>query len=62
MFTHACKLGLEGIVSKMRGVDCSNPGESSSVEKTSSQRETPTIAGFAFDGNKRPGVRSAQGA
>lgn len=49
MFAHACKLGLEGVVSKVR--DSSYPAGRSNdwVKKTCAQRETLTIAGFALD-------------
>jgi bifunctional non-homologous end joining protein LigD len=56
MFTHACKIGLEGVVSKVR--EGSDPkGRSNDwVKKTCAQRETLTIAGFALDGSKWDGL------
>ena len=52
MYQHACKNGLEGVVSKVR--DSKYPvGRSNDwVKKTCAQRETLTIAGFALDGAK----------
>jgi bifunctional non-homologous end joining protein LigD len=56
MFKHACKTGLEGVVSKVR--DSTYPiGRSNDwVKKTCAQRETLTIAGFALDGSKWDGL------
>lgn len=56
MFAHACKIGLEGVVSKVR--DSAYPiGRSNSwVKKTCAQRETLTIAGFALDEGKWDGM------
>jgi bifunctional non-homologous end joining protein LigD len=56
MFTHACKTGLEGVVSKVR--DSKYPAGRSNdwVKKTCAQRETLTIAGFALDGSKWDGL------
>jgi bifunctional non-homologous end joining protein LigD len=56
MFAHACKVGLEGVVSKVR--DSVYPvGRSNSwVKKTCAQRETLTIAGFALDEGKWDGI------
>jgi bifunctional non-homologous end joining protein LigD len=56
MFAHACKLGLEGVVSKVR--DSAYPAGRSNdwVKKTCAQRETLTIAGFALDGTKWDGL------
>lgn len=56
MFTHACKIGLEGVVSKVR--DSVYPiGRSNNwVKKTCAQRETLTIAGFALDEGKWDGM------
>jgi bifunctional non-homologous end joining protein LigD len=56
MFKHACKTGLEGVVSKVR--DSKYPiGRSNDwVKKTCAQRETLTIAGFALDGSKWDGL------
>jgi bifunctional non-homologous end joining protein LigD len=56
MFKHACKTGLEGVVSKVR--DSTYPvGRSNNwVKVTCAQRETLMIAGFALDGEKWDGL------
>ncbi|MCC8977305.1 non-homologous end-joining DNA ligase [Bradyrhizobium acaciae] len=57
MFAHACKLGYEGVVSKV--ADSLYPTGTRSrnwVKKTCAQRETLTIAGFALDGNDWDGI------
>jgi hypothetical protein len=56
MFKHACKTGLEGVVSEVR--DSIYPiGRSNNwVKVTCAQRETLTIAGFALDGSKWDGL------
>jgi bifunctional non-homologous end joining protein LigD len=56
MLAHACKVGLEGVVSKVR--DSVYPvGRSNDWEKkTCAQRETLTIAGFALNGSKWDGL------
>ena len=56
MLVHACKVGLEGVVSKVR--DSAYPSGRSNdwVKKTCAQRETLTIAGFALDGAKWDGL------
>ncbi|WP_312015228.1 DNA ligase [Bradyrhizobium lablabi] len=57
MFAHACKIGLEGVVSKVR--DSIYPTGRSGrdwVKKTCAQRETLTIAGFALDGDEWNGI------
>lgn len=56
MFTHACKLGLEGVVSKVRDSTYASGRVNSWVKKTCAQRETLTIAGFALDGSKWDGL------
>lgn len=58
MFTHACKLGMEGVVSKVR--DSTYPKGRSWVKNTCAQRETLTIAGFALDGTKWDGLYLAR--
>jgi bifunctional non-homologous end joining protein LigD len=55
MFEHACKLGLEGVVSKVRGGAYPTGRSNDWVKKTCAQRETLTIAGFALDGSKWDG-------
>ncbi|MHC2257141.1 bifunctional non-homologous end joining protein LigD [Bradyrhizobium embrapense] len=57
MFAHACKLGYEGVVSKV--ADSPYPTGTRSrdwVKKTCAQRETLTIAGFVLDGNDWDGI------
>ena len=56
MFAHACKLGLEGVVSKVRGSPYPKGRTNEWVKKTCLQRETLTIAGFALDGTKWDGL------
>jgi bifunctional non-homologous end joining protein LigD len=52
MFEHACKVGLEGVVSKVRDSRYISGRRNDWVKKTCAQRETLTIAGFALDGSK----------
>jgi bifunctional non-homologous end joining protein LigD len=52
MFEHACKVGLEGVVSKVRDSVYPTGRSNHWVKKTCTQRETLTIAGFALDGSK----------
>src|ERR1700709_2112795 len=56
LFKHACKTGLEGVVSKVR--DSSYPqGRSNDwVKVTCRQRETLPIAGFAMKANRFDGI------
>ncbi len=56
MFAHACKVGLEGVVSKVRDSRYLSGRGRDWVKKTSAQRETLTIAGFALDGNDWDGI------
>jgi len=56
MFAHACKLGLEGVVSKVRDSTYASGRGNSWVKKTCAQRETLTIAGFALDEGKWDGI------
>jgi bifunctional non-homologous end joining protein LigD len=56
MFAHACKLGLEGVVSKVRGGAYPTGRTNDWVKKTCAQRETLAIAGFALDGTKWDGL------
>jgi bifunctional non-homologous end joining protein LigD len=60
LFAHACKIGLEGVVSKVR--DSVYPiGRSNNwVKKTCAQRETLTIAGFALDEGNWDGMYLAR--
>ncbi|MFG3598276.1 hypothetical protein [Bradyrhizobium sp. RDI18] len=48
----ACKVGLEGVVSKVRDSRYPSGRSRDWVKKTCAQRETLTFAGFALDGNK----------
>jgi bifunctional non-homologous end joining protein LigD len=56
MFKHACGIGLEGVVSKVRD-SCYNSGRGNDwVKKTCAQRETLPIAGFALKENRFDGL------
>src|SRR3954471_20854821 len=55
MFAHACKIGLEGVVSKVRDSRYLS-GRRDWLKKTCAQRETLTIAGFSLDGNDWDGI------
>ncbi|MGY8663162.1 non-homologous end-joining DNA ligase [Bradyrhizobium sp. UFLA05-109] len=56
MYAHACKVGLEGVVSKVRDSVYTSGRGNNWVKKTCVQRETLVIAGFALDGNKWDGI------
>jgi bifunctional non-homologous end joining protein LigD len=56
LFAHACKLGLEGVVSKVRDSAYASGRGNNWVKKTCAQRETLTIAGFALDEGKWDGI------
>jgi bifunctional non-homologous end joining protein LigD len=56
MYKHACSIGLEGVVSKVRDSRYASGHVSDWVKKTCAQRETLTIAGFALDGSKWDGL------
>src|SRR3954465_15477468 len=56
MFAHACKVGLEGVVSKVRDSHYPFGRGRDWVKKTCAQRETLTIAGFALEGNDWDGI------
>ncbi len=56
MFAHACKLGLEGVVSKVRDSTYASGRGNAWVKKTCAQREALTIAGFALDEGKWDGI------
>jgi bifunctional non-homologous end joining protein LigD len=56
MFAHACKLSLEGVVSKVRDSAYASGRGNNWVKKTCAQRETLTIAGFALDEGKWDGI------
>jgi bifunctional non-homologous end joining protein LigD len=56
MFKHACKTGLEGVVSKVRDSKYVSGRINDWVKKTCAQRETLRIAGFALNGSKWDGL------
>ncbi|MBR0695829.1 non-homologous end-joining DNA ligase [Bradyrhizobium lablabi] len=57
MFAHACRVGLEGVVSKVRdSVYPTGSRRRDWVKKSCAQRETLTIAGFALDGDEWDGI------
>ncbi|MBH5370538.1 non-homologous end-joining DNA ligase [Bradyrhizobium glycinis] len=56
MFAHACKVGLEGVVSKVRDSAYASGRGNNWVKKTCAQRETLAIAGFALDEGKWDGI------
>ena len=56
MFKHACKMGLEGIVSKVRDSRYNSGRGKDWVKVTCRQRETLPIAGFALKENRFDGL------
>jgi bifunctional non-homologous end joining protein LigD len=56
MFKHACKTGLEGVVSKVRDSRYLQGRSNDWVKITCRQRETLPIAGFALKANKFDGI------
>jgi bifunctional non-homologous end joining protein LigD len=56
MYQHACSVGLEGVISKVRDSSYRSGRGNDWVKKTCAQRETLTIAGFALDGNEWDGI------
>jgi hypothetical protein len=56
MYQHACSIGLEGVVSKVRDSRYRSGRSNDWVKKTCAQRETLPIAGFALNGNKWDGI------
>ena len=56
MYKHACKTGLEGVVSKVRDSRYASGRGNDWVKKTCAQRETLRIAGFALKENKFDGI------
>lgn len=56
MFAHACKIGLEGVVSKVRDSVYASGRCNNWVKNTCAQRETLAIAGFALDEGKWDGI------
>jgi hypothetical protein len=49
VFAHACKIGLEGVVSKVRDSSYASGRGNNWVKKTCAHRETLAIAGFALE-------------
>jgi bifunctional non-homologous end joining protein LigD len=60
IYEHACKTGLEGVVSKVRDSRYNSGRTNDWVKKTCAQRETLPIAGFALDGKKFDGLYLAR--
>jgi bifunctional non-homologous end joining protein LigD len=60
MYLHACKIGLEGVVSKVRDSTYLSGRGNVWVKKTCQQRETLPIAGFALDGDDWDGLYVAR--
>jgi bifunctional non-homologous end joining protein LigD len=56
MFAHACSLGLEGVVSKVRDSRYTSGRGKDWVKKTCAQRETLPIAGYALKENRFDGI------
>jgi hypothetical protein len=56
MFEHACELGLEGVVSKVRDSAYPTGRSNDWVKRTCARRATLTNAGFALDGSKWDGL------
>lgn len=56
MFAHACRIGLEGVVSKVRDSRYVSGRSREWVKKACAQRETLSIAGFALKQNKFDGI------
>ena len=56
MFEHACAIGLEGVISKVRDSRYTSGRTNDWLKVTCAQRETLPIAGFALDGNKWDGI------
>jgi len=56
MYEHACSIGLEGAVSKVRDSRYVSGRSKDWLKKTCAQRKTLPIAGFALDGKKFDGI------
>ena len=56
MYKQACKIGLEGVVSKVRDGPYPTGRSRDWLKVTCVQRETLPIAGFALDGGKFDGI------
>jgi bifunctional non-homologous end joining protein LigD len=60
MYQHACAIGLEGVVSKVRDSRYLSGRVNDWVKKTCQQRETLPIAGFVLKANKFDGIYLAR--
>jgi bifunctional non-homologous end joining protein LigD len=60
MYRHACNVGLEGVVSKVRDSAYVSGRGRTWVKTTCQQRETLPIAGFALDGDDWDGLYLAR--
>jgi bifunctional non-homologous end joining protein LigD len=56
MYAHACKVGLEGVVSKVRDSRYQSGRSNEWVKRACAPRETLPIAGFALKENKFDGI------
>lgn len=56
MYAHVCKIGLEGVVSKVRDSRYTCGRSNDWVKKTCAQRETLPIAGYALKNDKFNGI------
>lgn len=56
IFAHACRVGLEGVVSKVADSSYISGRSRDWVKVTCAQRETLRMAGFALDGEKWDGL------
>jgi bifunctional non-homologous end joining protein LigD len=56
MFKHACKTGLEGVISKVRDSHYPTGRSRDWVKVTCAQRETLPVAGFSLSGGKWDGI------
>jgi bifunctional non-homologous end joining protein LigD len=56
MFAHACSIGIEDVVSKVRGSRYPSGRGNDWVKRTCAQRETLPIAGFALKDKKFDGI------
>jgi bifunctional non-homologous end joining protein LigD len=61
MYQHACSVGLEGVVSKVRDGRYPAGRDNEWIKKTCAQPETPPIAGFALKANKFDGIYLGNG-
>jgi ATP-dependent DNA ligase len=56
MYQHACSIGLEGVVSKVRDSKDVSGRSNDRLKATCAQRETQPIAGFAIKNNEFDGI------